>query len=159
PSPEVRQASRRSLVILSFLALNPEEAALLASPNPSRRLKPLSQLNRPVDFGPSPTGAPAAQAMATKQWTAWWEKQASPPTQVVSPASTTEAALADTEGSRLAATLLAADHQRQRKLIKEYRDAKGSQFTEALAFAAARLTGDVRREVRDAFAERMTRMT
>src|SRR5262245_42245208 len=62
PHPAVRQAARRSLVILSFLALNPEEAALIASPNPSRPPKPLSELKRPVDFGPKPTAGPAARA-------------------------------------------------------------------------------------------------
>src|SRR5687768_12485656 len=36
PVDPIRQAARRSLVILSFLELNPEEAALIANPVPGR---------------------------------------------------------------------------------------------------------------------------
>ena len=57
----VRQASRRSLVVLSFLELNPEEAAQIASPNPSRMPIPLEKLNKPVDFGPKLEALPGAR--------------------------------------------------------------------------------------------------
>src|SRR4051794_2175436 len=43
PSVPVRQAARRSLVILSFLALNPGEAALISSPVRSRPATSLSR--------------------------------------------------------------------------------------------------------------------
>lgn len=157
--PAVVQAARRSLVILSFLALNPAEAALIASPNPSRLPTPLAQLKRPVDFGPAPAAGAPARALAARKWTEWWDQQNSSQTQLVVSAGLKESPLPDTPPGRLAATLLNADPQRQRDLVQEYRDAKGVQFTDAMALAASRMSGDSRRELREALAERMTRMT
>src|SRR5262249_43776471 len=148
PSPAVRQAARRGLIILSFLALNPDEAALIASPRPGRAATPLDRLKPPVDFGPTPTAGPAAQARAAQQWTDWWDKQERP----AAPAQTAAAprqggtgdnTLAAREDRRVTALLLAGP-QRREELVREYRDAKGVEYTEALAAAIPRLTGDAR---------------
>ena len=161
PIPAVCQAARRSLIILSFLALNPDETALIASQKPSRPPKTLSQLKRPVDFGPAPFASRAAQKSAAKKWTEWWEKSKKD-TQfrlVVSTLSTSERPLPETEAGHLAAALLQAPGPRQTKLLKEYQESKGEKYTGALAIAASRLTSDHRHEVRKALAERLARMT
>ena len=44
-------------------------------------------------------------------------------------------------------------------MVERYRDTKGVQYTEALALATAREQGEARRQLREALAERMTRMT
>jgi hypothetical protein len=71
-SEAVRQGARRSLIILSFLTLNPDEARRLRSRQRSGAVMPLSELNKPVDYGPQPGAKPVARAQATKQWKAWW---------------------------------------------------------------------------------------
>jgi hypothetical protein len=149
--PAVRQAARRSLVILSFLALNPEEAALIASPTPSRPLKPLSALVQAVDFGPLPQANRKAQKTAAKKWTAWWaERQDS--TVMVSKT------LVNNDDT-LAKSLLRAKGPEREKLIRQYRELKGRKYTEALAAAAERLNGNERRKLREALAARMARMS
>jgi hypothetical protein len=151
PVPAVRQAARRSLVILSFLALNPTEADLIASPKPTRPVKRLSELVKPVDFGPSPSANRKAQAAAAQKWTDWWEDQKAPKLKAVP-------SLADRQDELAAALLKAKGHQRE-TLIRRYQEARGGQYTVALAVAASGLKGDERREVRKALAERMARMT
>jgi hypothetical protein len=157
PVSGVRQAARRSLMILSFLALNPEEAALIANPNPSRPAKPLSQLKRPVDFGPSLAAGKAAQTAAAKKWTDWWDKQQRtvPGQQIATLSSTGAEPLPETEAGRLAAVFLKAQGERHKELLKEHQETKGADHSYALALAAARLTGNNRREVREALADRM----
>ena len=71
-SEAVRQAARRSLIILSFLILNPDEAQRLRSPQRSGAVTPLSELNKPADYGPEPGAKPVARSQAVKQWKAWW---------------------------------------------------------------------------------------
>ncbi len=51
-----------------------------------------------------------------------------------------------------------ADAPDQRKLLETYRDAKGGEYTEALAQIAARLSDDPQAQARDALASRLTRM-
>ena len=148
-SPAVRQAARRGLIILSFLALNPEEAALIASPRPGRPPTPLEQLKRPADFGPTPTAGRAAQTRAAQQWAEWWDKQERPQT---------GSTLAAREDPRVAA-LVQAGPERQKELLREYRQAKGVEYTEALAGAVPRLAGNARQATREALVGRMVRMT
>jgi len=159
PSPAVRQAARRGLIILSFLALNPEEAALIASSRPAPAATPLERLKRPVDFGPAPTAGRAAQTRAAQQWTDWWDKLERPEAaSTPGPAGPGERALTTGENRRVAA-LLQAGPGRREELLREYREAKGVEYTEALAVAVPKLTGDARGAARQALAERMTRMT
>jgi hypothetical protein len=151
PVPAVRQAARRSLVILSFLTLNPEEASLIASPKPASPPKRLSELVKPVDFGPTPRANRKAQTAAAQKWTGWWEDQKSHKVMAV--------ATLPGGHDELAAALLKAEGQQRETLIRQYQETKGGQYTAALATAAAQLTGDDRRDVRAALAERMARMT
>jgi hypothetical protein len=77
--PAVRQAARRSLMILSYLALHgkdkePEPAAAAA---PGKPAKPAA-VKRPVDFGPAPLAGKTARATAIQKWTDWWAERASP---------------------------------------------------------------------------------
>lgn len=62
-------------------------------------------------------------------------------------------------GGRLANTLIAAGASDRDDLIAKYRDTKGGEYTDALARAASKLTGDNQTRVRDALAQRLTRMT
>jgi HEAT repeat protein len=153
-SEAVRQAARRSLIILSFLVLNPEEAQRIRSPQRGGPVTPLSQLKSAVDFGPQPGANRAARAQAVKQWKEWWADQRPTLSTFAS-----RAAADDAEAGRLADALAQAAPGRRRELVAKYRDSKGSQYTEALALAIAREAGEARRQLREALAERMTRMT
>lgn len=57
------------------------------------------------------------------------------------------------------ALLAAVDDRERQQLVAKYRDEKGAAYTEALATAAKKWTGDAQRDVRDALASRLTRMT
>jgi HEAT repeat protein len=153
-SEAVRQAARRSLIILSFLVLNPEEAQRIRAPQRGGTVTPLSQLKSPVDFGPQPGAKREARARAAKQWKEWWADQRPSLSTFAS-----RSAADDGEGGRLADALAQAPAGRRPDLVTKYRDSKGAQYTEALAFAIARESGEARRQLREALAERMTRMT
>jgi hypothetical protein len=152
-SDSVRQAARRSLVILSFLALNPEEAQRIRSPQRTGMATPLEQLQSPVDFGPKPGTQASARAEAVKKWTEWWAQR---DTKLVTTSKLPAASA--TESAKLAAALLGADGHKRQEIVAKYRDAKGSQYSEALAIAIARLSGDDRQPLREALAARMARM-
>lgn len=148
PEDPVRQAARRSLIIESFLVLNPDEAKLIAAAVPSRAATPLSKLNKPVDFGPKPDAAKAARWTAQDRWTEWFAKNA----------TSSKDSAADDPGD-LAYALLKAEPDRKKELITAYRDSKGVQYTEALANAIPRFAAEARGDLRDALAARMLRMT
>ncbi len=65
----------------------------------------------------------------------------------------------DEQAARLHADLVKAPAARQEKLLKEYKTAKGVQFTEAMARAIPDLPPSTRTKARDALAERLMRMT
>jgi HEAT repeat protein len=153
-SDAVRQAARRSLIILSFLTLNPEEAQRIRAPQRGVPETPLSQLKGAVDFGPQPGAKQAARARAVKQWKEWWADQR-PTLNTFAGRATAD----DTEAGRLADTLAQVPPARRDDLVAKYRDSKGAQYTDALALAIARENGEARRQLREALAERMTRMT
>jgi HEAT repeat protein len=152
-SEAVRQAARRALVILSFLTLNPQEARRIRSPQRGGPETPLSGLKPPVDFGPLPGAPQKDRARAVKEWRGWWASQA--------PAESGPAlvALDRTAAGRLAAELTQASPGERQEVVERYRDTKGVRYTEALALAIAREQGEARRQLREALAERMTRMT
>ena len=157
-SNEVRQAARRSLVILSFLDLNPDEAALIASPNPSRPATPLAKLNKPVDFGPAAGAGKSVQKAAARKWSDWWANRDSTTRRAdLSTSSTLRSE--HTDSARLAGALVRSAGRERTELVARYRDTKGVQYTEALAAAVAKLPSGERDELRDALAERMVRMT
>lgn len=151
----VRQAARRSLVILSFLELNPDEARRLRSARRSGEPTPLAKLQGPVDFGPNPGASRSAQSQAARQWTDWWTDREPKQSRLV-----TELTTADRtpESEQLADDLARAARERRQDLLTKYRDGKGVHYTEALAFAGARASGDARREIRETLVDRLARM-
>lgn len=153
PNDLIRQAARRSLIILSFLELNPEEAARLASPVAGQQPTPLAKLNKPVDFGPASGATKAARKTAMDKWTEWWASR--------DPKADAGSALRSvgSDPERMAEALMKAESDRRAELVAEYRDAKGVKYTEALAAAVARSPAASRTDLRDALAERMGRMT
>jgi hypothetical protein len=160
-SEAVRQAARRSLIILGFLALNPEEAQRIRSAPRNQVATPLSELNKPVDFGPNPGASPAARAQAVKQWRQWWADQEAQRSRGSSVLVAAErgAAADTTEAGQLAAALLHAGPERRPEISATYQSGKGVKFTEALALAIAGESGEERRNLREALNERMARMT
>ncbi len=158
-SDAVRQAARRSLVILSFLALNPEEAQRLNSPVSARRVTPLAQLKQPVDFGPPPGAAAGMQKLCVQRWSDWWDKQEMQRLAQSALIAKPERESRDTEAGRLVRTLLQAPVPRRGELLEQYRASRGVQYTEALAFAIPQLDPETRPEARKALRERLSRMT
>ncbi len=63
------------------------------------------------------------------------------------------------EMSKLTAALVAAKGAERTKLIEAYRDAKGTDYTDALVEAIERVDGDAKTPIRQALAQRFTRMT
>ena len=147
--PAVRQAARRSLLILSFLAVNPDEARTAPG-------TPLGKFKPPVDFGPAPTATKAAQQAAARKWTEWWDGLRAPKELKATTAPDPTPASGVT---RLVDAYFAATPDRRARLLTEYRDANGSDYSYALAGVIDRLAGDDRLATRDAFALRMARMT
>jgi hypothetical protein len=153
----VRQSARRGLIILAFLALNPDEAKLIASPTPSRPPTPLEKLNPPVDFGPWPNASKEDQKKAVKEWTDWWAKErlpTRPPTgQPVIPAEFVE----EKDPDKLSEKLVKAGITRRKELVAEFRKGDGEHFTQSLALAIPRLSSNARTELRDALAARFAK--
>jgi hypothetical protein len=71
----------------------------------------------------------------------------------------TGAAGADAEAGRLAEELAGAGPDRRAAVLGRLRDGKGAAYTDALAQAIPKLTGEARAKARDALADRLTRMT
>jgi HEAT repeat protein len=165
PNDWVRQAARRTLVILSFLELNPEEAALIASPRPNRPPTPLSKLTKPVDFGPALGASKTVRKSAMTKWTDWWadrDPAATKPGRSSTARLKSQSGrsdLSDSKAAELADALVRAAPARRKELVAQYRETKGVRYTEALADAIARSNAADRPELRDALARRMVRMT
>jgi hypothetical protein len=64
-----------------------------------------------------------------------------------------------TTGGTMADALVAATGAERESLLAKYRDAKGADYTDALARAIPKLTGEAKAQVRDALAQRATRFT
>lgn len=158
-SEAVRQGARRSLIILSFLALNPDEARSIRSRKSDEGATPLSKLNKPVDYGPQPNAKPAALSQAVKQWKEWWADRKARQLKTDSLVTLDGKKGSDTESGKLAAALRQATPDRRRKLTAQYRDSKGVKYTEALAQAIAGETGKEQIKLREILKERMKRMT
>jgi hypothetical protein len=147
--PAVRQAARRSLLILSFLAVNPDEAR--AAPG-----TPLGKFKPPVDFGPAPTATKAAQQAAARKWTEWWDGLRTPKELK---ATTAPDPAPPRDMTRLVDAYMTAAPGGRARLLAEFQNANGSEYSYALADVIDRLAGDDRQAARDAFALRMARMT
>jgi hypothetical protein len=66
---------------------------------------------------------------------------------------------AEARAAQLGTELIAAQGARQKRLMKRLKEAKGPEYTLALAAAIHALAGEEREKARDALAERLTRMT
>jgi hypothetical protein len=64
----------------------------------------------------------------------------------------------DSPSGRLTKELVQAGPGDQDRVLREVREGKGSQYTEALAAAIPQMTGDGKRKARDALADRLARM-
>jgi hypothetical protein len=160
PNEYVRQAARRSLVILSFFALREGAAAGEDAKDSSTAGKGIKQ-DEVVDFGPRPGADKEAQRAAAKKWEEWWDTHR--PDGKVSAKSALRAveseADLDASAARLSAALVFSEPARQAEKLAEYRDAKGIVYTEALANALPQLEGATQRAAREFLADRLTRMT
>src|SRR5262245_36800098 len=74
PVDVVRQSARRGLIILSFLALNPDEVSAVDPAGKTRQPSAVvdQSLCAPVDFGPTTGASLSAQRKAIAQWIEWW---------------------------------------------------------------------------------------
>jgi hypothetical protein len=149
----VRQAARRSLVILSYFTLLKKEspdAAADQSPRPGAI----------VDFGPKTDADETAREEAVKQWKEWWDRNGSRNSSADAVLRSARAGSGlDAEAARLSAALVFAPTEKQKTLIASYREQKGVVYTEALANALAQLNGEMVATARAALAERLSRMT
>jgi HEAT repeat protein len=153
PNDYVRQAARRSLVILSFLELQKQSAGILSDDEKYARRVAL------VDFGPRAGAHPTAQQQAAKKWEEWWggRREATATKQPAVRSARAEAQL-DAEAARLSAALVFAEPTRQAEVLARYREAKGIAYTEAMANALAQLDGESLTKGRQYLAERLARM-
>lgn len=144
----VRQAARRSLIILSFLTLQEEQ---FSSAGKS------SDKPQAVDFGPKQDDDKPAQEEAARKWREWWNdhtKSKQSDIRVVS----TEANL-DARAAKLSADLVFGEPSRQAEVLARYGKEKGIVYTEAMANALSQLEGDSLKKGRELLAERLSRMT
>jgi HEAT repeat protein len=146
PDDAVRQSARRSLVILSFLKLNPE----VASAAPGKPGPPAEKLTPPRDFGPLPGAAVAGRKKAAEDWAEWWKEQG------MSVLKSSLAPRKDAQADRLSNLLVKADGERRSEVLKKYAETSGVEYTLAIAHAIPSLSGDSRKEAREALAERLS---
>jgi hypothetical protein len=64
----------------------------------------------------------------------------------------------DSEAGQLSAELVNAPPEKREQVLERLRDSKGGQYTDALAAAIPRLSGEMKTRTRDALAERLVRM-
>jgi len=82
-----------------------------------------------------------------------------PAATVKAPPATGKGSEFETEAAKLTTALINASPDARPALLAQLRDKKGGVNTEALARAAAKLTGDAQQQTREALAKRLTRMT
>lgn len=159
PTDAVRQSARRGLIILSFLALNPDEASLFEAAG--KTTPPVSSEPdvSPVDFGPPSPGTPAAQKKAVAQWTEWFAEKRPLAGRCAGHPRIPSEFDQDRETNHLAAALLTATPERKAELAGYYRDAEGSGYSESLAVAITQASLEDRDALRESLAARLTRVT
>jgi HEAT repeat protein len=154
PNDYVRQAARRSLILLSFLELQQQAIDILSDDEKYARRVAV------VDFGPRPGAKPHAQQEAAKKWQEWWSQRREGAGAKEPPTRSARAVKGpDTEAARLSAALVFAEPNRQAELLARYREAKGVVYTEAMANALAQLDGESLTKGREYLAERLSRMS
>jgi HEAT repeat protein len=149
----VRQAARRSLIILSYYTLRDEDSG--AASLDSQATKPPTI----VDFGPKPDADQSARERSAKEWEEWWDKNGGgDKTKGSALRAVRDETALDAEAARLGAALVFAPPEKQAELLARYREQKGVVYTEGLANALAQLDGPILSSAREALAERLTRM-
>jgi len=153
-NPLVRQAARRSLVILSYFTIQAEKVDGSSTGDKSAG-KPAI-----VDFGPNLADGKTARQKAAKNWQDWWNDHGgSAPSNVSALRAVRIEEEPDAKAARLSADLVFAPAERQAQLLDRYRQAKGIVYTEALANSLPQLDGEIRQMTRDSLAQRLSRMT
>jgi hypothetical protein len=76
----------------------------------------------------------------------------------VKPPPETKPTFTKPDSARLAEDLVKSTRAKQGQILKELRDGKGVEFTEALAGAISQLSGDDKRQAREALTDRLARM-
>jgi HEAT repeat protein len=150
----VRQAARRSLIILSFFALQNQK------PNNASTDDNAVGTAVIVDFGPKPSAEKSEREQAAKEWKSWWDRHAAGKADQRSAlkSALTDAEI-DAEAARLSAALVFATPEKQTAKLAQYRETPGVVYTEALADALPQLNGEITGAARNALAERLSRMT
>jgi hypothetical protein len=142
----VRQGARRSLVILSYLKLNPE----IAAASPDKPLPVAAKLQAPRDFGPVLNASRASRGKAAEAWADWWKEQKTLAGERPAPALRKS-----TPTDALIERLVTATEKEQKDFLRQYTEGVGADFTEALARSIPRLNGDARVEAREGLIERL----
>src|SRR5262249_41146443 len=141
-SDAVRQAARRSLILLSFYAIRSERMA-----NGDHLGVAVDEKSVPkpsiVDFGPKPQAARPAQEEAARKWRAWWTEHGG-----LDKAKRSEIRSAkvdsdpEKEAALLSSALVYAEPAEQAEKLARYRKEKGVVYTEAIADALPQLNGE-----------------
>lgn len=125
----------------------------------------LVRLARGTDFGPKTGASKRTRRQAQQRWFDWLALQDDNPRQTaLKPgllALHPEGRLlaVDDGVTRRAEELLAASGARREELLQEWRDSKGGEYTDALAYVIPQLSEPMQAKARKALAERLTRMT
>jgi hypothetical protein len=157
PSDAVRQAARRSLVMLSFFPIRAERMATADNSSSGDKGAAKSAV---VDFGPKSQANKPAQEEAANKWRAWWNEHGG-----IEKAKRSEirsvrsGAIPEREAALLSAELVYADSAQQAERLTRYRNEKGSVYTDAIVDALPSLNGEILQTARLSLAERLSRMT
>ncbi len=142
----------------------------------------LVRVARGTDFGPIPGASQRGIARSIEKWRQWLalQQSASPetlakgsgiaadkpakdhaiePIPVVLERDSRELNAVLPEAAKRCEELVNAKGGEQMSVLARLRDAKGIENTDALALAIPKLSGDIRKQARDALTQRLTRMT
>jgi hypothetical protein len=138
----------------------PEQAVKLSAREPKKETTADPQADAEGGRNEKPARPPIADKKSIPPLSAP-EKSPEPRSQA-KPEPPARPALADesrkNEAAHLGDELVQASSTQQQSLLQELREGKGAAYTDALAAAVPRLTGDARTQARDALAERLGRM-
>jgi hypothetical protein len=149
----VRQAARRSLVILSYFALQQEGVAREVVANNQTGPSVI------VDFGPAAGADRAGRETSAGKWKDWWDEHGIASSKQRQLNASLGDATLDAEAARLSAALVFVPSERQAAELARYVKEKGVVYTEALADALPQLQGSIQRTAREALVDRLYRMT
>src|SRR6185437_8136301 len=125
----------------------------------------LVHLARGTDFGPRPGASKRSRLKVQQRWLDWLALQddnsQSAALKPGQPAHHPQGQLTivDKGVTRRAEELLAASAVRREELLHEWRDSKGGEYTDTLAYVIPQLSESMQVKARQALAQRLTRMT